>query len=170
MKLELGAYSKRYGWITLDQNDQCDICHDLLEPLPFDDNSIEQIYSSHLLEHFCFPDLIKLLKECYRVLIPNGIFEASVPNMMPYIEAYANPEKFVFPHEVDNNVFHYYSKIDYINYMGHLNGTHHFMFDDENLPLIINSIGFRNVRLRDFKKGLDLLERKDESIYVEGMK
>jgi hypothetical protein len=44
------------------------------------------------------------------------------------------------------------------------------MFDDENLPLIIKHIGFREVKLRDFKEGLDLEGRRDESIYVEGVK
>ena len=171
MKIELGACDKRDGWLTVDRSEGCDINHDLSTTLPFDDDSIEQIYSSHLLEHFYFPDLHKLLLECYRVLVPNGIFEAAVPNMRPYIEAYFKPEgSFVFPHDIDTNTFHYFSKIDLINYMGSLDGAHRFMFDNENLPLIIKNVGFKNVKMRKFKENLDLPHRKNESIYVEAIK
>lgn len=171
MNLELGAFEKRDGWITLDLHPDSDIRHDLLKPLPFGDNSVDQIYTSHLLEHFFFADIIKILKECYRVLVPNGVFSSAVPNMRPYIEAYFSPEKeFVPPHEIDKDHLHYFSRIDLINYMGSLNGLHKWMFDDENLPLIVKSVGFEEVKIREFKDGLDLLGRKDESIYVEGIK
>ena len=169
MKLELGSLAKRDGWTTMDVDGGCDIQHDLMKPLPFPDNSIEQIYSSHLLEHFSFPDMIKLLKECYRILIPNGMFDACVPNMRPFIEAYFKPEG-SFEWLPDYRVFHYFSRIDWINYMGYLDGIHKWMFDDENLPLIIASVGFRNVRSREYKEGLDMPHRKHESVYVEGIK
>lgn len=51
-----------------------------------------------------------------------------------------------------------------------LDGIHRFMFDEENLPLIIQNVGFREVKLRSFKEGLDIREREWESIYVEGIK
>jgi hypothetical protein len=44
------------------------------------------------------------------------------------------------------------------------------MFDEENLLYILNSKGFKNVRLRKFDPTLDLNERDFESIYAEGEK
>ena len=172
MKLELGAFEKREGWVTADLDTRSDLRINLMDALPFADNSVEQIYSSHLLEHFYFIDMNRLLKECLRVLIPGGIFEAAVPNMRPYIEAYLKPEEeFSIPEEkIYRPAFHYFSRIDYINYMGSLGGIHKWMFDEENLPLIISNAGFKNVQLREYKEGLDMLERKWESIYVEAIK
>jgi predicted SAM-dependent methyltransferase len=172
MKIELGSFQKREGWTTVDLDPRADICQDLNSPLSnFKDNSIDQIYSSHLLEHFYYPDMKKLLLECLRILKPNGAFEAAVPNMRPYIEAYLRPSiDFVFPNKIYQPAFHYFSKIDLINYMGSLDGIHRWMFDEDNLPLIISEVGFRNVKLREFKEGLDLFERREESIYVEAVK
>jgi len=172
-KLELGAYEKRKGWIVIDKDPRSDLALDLsFATLPFPDNSVSQIYSSHLLEHFFFPEMERLLKECLRVLQPDGLFEAAVPDMKPYIEAYLKPEgSFVIPEKsIYRPAFHYFSRIDYINYMGYLDGIHKFMFDEENLPLIINYVGFRNCKIRTFKSGLDMPERQHESIYVEAVK
>ena len=54
--------------------------------------------------------------------------------------------------------------------MAYLDGHHHFMFDKENLPLIIAHAGFRDVALRSYESGLDLEARNHESIYVVGVK
>lgn len=172
MKIELGAFEKREGWITIDKDQRSDLCMDLTDPIPFPDNSVDHIYSSHLLEHFYFLDMYKLLRECLRVLKPEGIFEAAVPDMRPYIEAYFKPRgSLIIPEKsLYTPAWHFFSNIDYINYMGSLDGIHKWMFDDENLPLIIENAGFRNVKLREFKEGLDMQERKHESIYVEAVK
>jgi predicted SAM-dependent methyltransferase len=171
MKVELGAFEKRDGWFTIDKDSRSDAPCDLNNGIPLYDNTVDQIYSSHLLEHFFFPEMEKLLKECYRVLKVGGLFEAAVLNMRPYIEAYLNKTEFVISEKsLYKPAYHYFSKIDLINYMGFLDGIHRFMFDEENLPLIIKSIGFREVKIRPFKEGLDMPERQHESIYVEGLK
>lgn len=47
------------------------------ENLPFEDNSFDMVYSSHVLEHI--PNLEKALQEIYRVLKPGGINFCVVP-------------------------------------------------------------------------------------------
>ena len=42
--------------------------HNLVYGLPFPDESIDYLYSSHSLEHFFKDDAVKLLKETFRVL------------------------------------------------------------------------------------------------------
>lgn len=68
-----------------------------VEPLPFADNSIEQIIANQVLEHIetiihykedgkwhrRYPR-VELLKEIYRVLIPGGTLKASVPTEWPF--------------------------------------------------------------------------------------
>jgi len=90
IRLKIGAGNKRGndGWITLDRSLQCDLTWDLRAGLPFPDNSLQSIYSSHTLEHFAFPDLCILLKRCYAALKPGGFFSICVPNARLYIQAY----------------------------------------------------------------------------------
>ena len=165
--LEIGAEKKRSGWHTLDINPYCDICWDLMKGLPFPDNSVQKIYSSHVLEHFSYSDLIKLLKECLRVLAPKGTFSVCIPDASIYISAYVNgrdldPEQFPL-YEV---AFHGNSKIDYVNYIAYMDGHHKHMFDEDNILSILRNVGFSSCRSRDFDAALDLDERKHESIYA----
>jgi len=172
MNLELGSSEKRMpNWVTVDRDIRADICTDLSQGIPFPDGGVDQIYSSHLLEHFYYPDMRNLLLECYRVLKLGGIFKVAVPNMRIYIDAYVKEDKFEIPEQsIYRPAFHFFSKIDYVNYMAYLDGIHRFMFDEENLPRIIADVGFKNVTIRPFELGLDLESRRYESIYAGGVK
>ena len=173
IRLEIGAGPERklLGWTTADMCEGCDLVLDLAKPLPFPDNSVERIYSSHVLEHFYFRDLLKLLAECRRVLKPSGVFSASVPNARIYIEAYARPESFD-PGKYCRHAlaYNYNSKIDFLNYMAYMDGHHRYMFDEENIIAILGKAGFRDSRLRPFEVELDMRERDFQSIYVQAEK
>jgi predicted SAM-dependent methyltransferase len=173
IKLELGAGENRGipGWTYIDSNDQCDLDLDLAQPLPFPDDRVDIIYSSHLMEHFKYTDLLKFLAECLRILKPGGKFSAAVPNARIYLNAYYDPDKFnseMFCRY--KQAYHYNSKIDYVNYMAYMDGHHQYMFDEENLLEVLKKAGFSNVALRYFDKGLDLEFRDFQSIYVEAEK
>lgn len=60
----------------------------LLEPLPFADNSVDGLLASHLLEHFNAQDGLKLLREVKRILVPNGAVLISVPNASYFRKVY----------------------------------------------------------------------------------
>jgi predicted SAM-dependent methyltransferase len=57
------------------------IAHDITSGLPFADNSFDVVYHSHVLEHLQPEAAQSLLKECYRVLKPNGIVRVLVPDL-----------------------------------------------------------------------------------------
>lgn len=173
IRLEIGAGPERKlpGWTTADLSACCDLVLDLTKPLPFPDNSVEKIYSSHVLEHFYFNDLLALLSECRRVLKPSGVFSASVPNARLYIEAYARPESFD-PAKYCRHApaYNYNSKIDFLNYMAYMDGHHRYMFDEENIIAILGKAGFRNPCLRPFDSSIDVAQREYQSIYVQAEK
>lgn len=50
-------------------------------PLPYPDNSVEEIRASHILEHFTFCDAEKAVKEWVRVLKPGGRLRVAVPDV-----------------------------------------------------------------------------------------
>ena len=172
--VELGS-ARREGvpdWVTLDLNGNADINHDLSRPLPFPDGSVDRVYSSHVLEHFTYPrPLLDLLREAHRILRPGGTISAAVPNARVYLEGYFHPEQF------DREKFCAYdvglkfrSRIDVVNFVAYLGGEHKFLFDEENLPRVLEEGGFRNARLRSFDPSIDLPERAYDSIYAEAVK
>jgi predicted SAM-dependent methyltransferase len=173
IKLELGSGAKRgrNGWITVDFDSGCDIRWNLLEPLPIPENSVDRVYCSHVLEHFFYPDLIKLIKEVQRILKNGGSFSVCVPNAELYVKAYLSPiglnefeSKFYKP------AFFYHTPIDYLNYMAYMDGGHRHMFDLKNLLEILRYCGFSKVSSRPFDHELDLQGRDHESIYVLAIK
>ncbi|MDA9932379.1 methyltransferase domain-containing protein [Gammaproteobacteria bacterium] len=48
--------------------------------LPFDDNSVDIIYCSHVLEHLKVSDMKYIIKEFYRCLKENGLIRIAVPD------------------------------------------------------------------------------------------
>ncbi len=173
IKLEMGAGCNRGipGWTYIDTNGQCDLLMDLSQPLAFPDNSVDIIYSSHLLEHFTYPELMSFLAECLRILKPGGSFSAAVPNARIFLDSYHDPDRFnpaiYCPYKP---AYHYNSKIDYVNYIAYMDGHHKYMFDEDNVLEVLRKTGYRNAKLRNADKELDLESRDFQSIYVEATK
>lgn len=166
--LEVGAGDKKgsNGWITIDMTRNCDVFWDLRKGIPFPDESVSRIYSSHFFEHLTFKEGQIFLDECLRVLIPGGTFSICVPNARIYIEAYLNSDldanKFFNYEPAYNNT----TKIDYVNYTAYMDGHHKYMFDEENLVCILKAKGMKNAHIREFDPDLDLKKRDYESIYA----
>ncbi len=172
IKLELGSGAKygSNGWVTVDLSGS-DINWDLRRGIPLKNESVDIIYSSHLLEHIPYKNLIPFLNECSRVLKKDGEFSVCVPNIKNYINAYNSGEEFLNRENywqkgyVDTN-----SKLDQINYMAYMDGEHQYMFDEENLINTILKANFSSAKLRKYNKNIDLLGRDFESIYAVAYK
>jgi len=86
MKLNLGSGSKILdGYTNVDKYDyyKPDIVHDLeIFPYPFEDNSVDEILLSHVLEHIGqSPDVfLKIIKEFYRVCHNDSLIKIIVPH------------------------------------------------------------------------------------------
>lgn len=72
MKIDLGCgLRKKAGFTGVDSSADCgaDVVHDLsVAPWPFDDNSVDEAYSSHFLEHLDGDQRIVFMQELWRVL------------------------------------------------------------------------------------------------------
>jgi predicted SAM-dependent methyltransferase len=62
--------------------------HDAGMLLPFEDNSYDACYCSHVLEHLYCNDALFLLKEIYRILKPGGIVRVVVPDLEDIVRTY----------------------------------------------------------------------------------
>lgn len=84
MRLNIGCgRDYREGWWNSDIGSaKCDARHDIrTERLPFEDNSVELIYISGVLEQILENEhLIHAMNECNRVLKPGCFMEVVVPN------------------------------------------------------------------------------------------
>lgn len=82
MKLNLGGTLKEkpHDWEIVGKDSNSNKNHDLDDyPLPYEDNSIEEIYCSHTLEHLKEP--LKFLEECYRIMEEGARMVIRVPHV-----------------------------------------------------------------------------------------
>lgn len=92
MKVEIGPRWGRIAkeWKAVDIVDRPGVTHvaDWSEGLPFKDESVSLIYTSHTLEHLWWFKVPDALKEAYRVLRPGGVLEIHVPDFRKIVCAY----------------------------------------------------------------------------------
>ena len=50
-----------------------------IRTLPFEADSFDGAYCSHIIEHFTYKDVIRIFSEVYRILKPKGIFVIKTP-------------------------------------------------------------------------------------------
>jgi|SRR5713226_1512368 len=62
--------------------------HDLRKGVPYPDAAFEVVYHSHLLEHFPKESALIFLRECYRVLKPEGVIRVVVPDLEAIVRLY----------------------------------------------------------------------------------
>lgn len=64
-----------------------------IRKLPYADNSVAEIYASHVLEHFSFLERDEVLKEWVRVLEPGGIIRIAVPDQKKMAEEWLKTDE-----------------------------------------------------------------------------
>lgn len=172
IKLDIGGgyRSGVNGWITVDTSYECDLYWDLREGIPFEDGTVDAVYSSHLFEHLTYSEGQGLLRECLRALKPGGMFSIAVPNARMYIEGYLGLRKIPPEYFGWKRAYHGTTAIDAVNYVAYMDGEHKYMFDQENLVHVLQQAGFTDVHERDFDPETDMQERDFESVYAIGVK
>jgi predicted SAM-dependent methyltransferase len=94
MKLVNLGCGQRYhkDWTNIDfvSNSEDVIQHNLLDGIPINDNEVDLVYHSHVLEHFSKEQGVYFIKECYRVLKVNGIIRIAVPDLETIVKEYLN--------------------------------------------------------------------------------
>lgn len=137
-----------YKMVTVDIREdvnpdyRCDIRH-----LPFDNNSFDLVYNSHVLEHFGRWECKDLLKEWLRVLKPGGTLKTIVPNIDWALQAFE--EKKALKPEFKHHVYNVLYGGQTNDYDYHKNG-----WNEETLNLTLRELGLVNIKFE--KKGYNL--------------
>lgn len=94
-RLHIGGREPRPGWkiLNIQPGPDVDYVGSCISLQQFGDNSIDEVYASHVLEHLGFRDeLPKALREIWRVLKPGGTLKISVPDLERLCALFVNPQ------------------------------------------------------------------------------
>lgn len=100
--------------------------------LPYADNTVDEVYCSHVLEHFSFYETDAILAEFVRVLKPGGQLRVAVPDMAKLGKSWG---------EVDDTAAHL--ELAMVTFGGHTDATdiHHTGFTEKSLRERMNAAG-----------------------------
>jgi predicted SAM-dependent methyltransferase len=119
---------------------------DLRHGIPAQDDSLDLVYHSHMLEHLSYLDGITFLKECYRTLAPGARMRVLVPDLEIWINAYTNKNRFFFEEYrkvLDPEIYVTNASI----FMGMLhNHEHKWGYDFDSLKWLVEHVGFVDVK------------------------
>ena len=107
MKLNLGAGSAPIeGYVNLDHKTD-----DEIYPLKIEDNSVDEVRASHVLEHFSHHIVADVIAEWVRVLKPGGVLKIAVPDFewiaRKYLDGADVPiQGYLMGGQVDGDDFH----------------------------------------------------------------
>ena len=139
------------------------VFHNLLYGIPFADNSIDVIFSSHFLEHLFKEQAQAVLREAHRTLRRGGRIRIIVPDLAYAFALYQQGAK-----EKALDLF-------YLESCARQLGTHKYLYDYALIERALIHAGFQQVEQCAFQVGhipdLDVLDnRPDQSLYVEAVK
>jgi predicted SAM-dependent methyltransferase len=107
VRLNLGAGAAAIdGYTSIDRKDGQEVY-----PLAYDDNSVDEIYASHVLEHFSHRETHKVLANWVAKLKPGGLLRLAVPDFTWVAKRYLDGEPintmgFVMGGHVDEDDHH----------------------------------------------------------------
>jgi ubiquinone/menaquinone biosynthesis C-methylase UbiE len=123
------------GWTNVDLYDpkadlKCDV-----KKLPYEDNTVDQIYNCHIIEHFHFHEAFDVLREWNRVLKPGGLFEVETCDFL------ASCKKFIESDEKGRVEMygHFFAKPWFPGQ------THYFLYTETQLRWTLEKCGFKNI-------------------------
>lgn len=143
MKLHLGCGKRNIpGFVHIDAVDYPHVDHvatiDNLSFIP--DNSVDLIYNCHVLEHFKRKDVVRVLREWFRVIKQGGILRISVPDFAKLCEVYQRERNLGLV------VGALFGRQDY------LYNIHYNVFDLNSLSEVLQQAGFEKVRHYDWRQ------------------
>ena len=137
-------YQYRVNWSEV-------IWCDASKKLPYRDQSVSKIYSSHFLEHIPHDKGFIFLKECYRVLKTDGVVRLVVPDLYLHAEKYVESTKKLLDYtSLPNNRDVHDKFLDTI-YGAFLKkkrygAEHYYMYDLPKLVSLLMKVGFKIIK------------------------
>ena len=169
MKLHIGGEQVKEGWkiLNIQKKDGVDYVGDISDLSQFKDNSIEEIYASHVFEHVKKRKIKDTLIGIHRVINENGKFYVSVPDLKLLCKIFIDPKaptkvkvhalQMMYGGQVDDYDFHYFgwnfeflnsylmganfSKVERVNSFGLFEDTSNYK--PYGFPISLNVIAYK---------------------------
>jgi predicted SAM-dependent methyltransferase len=178
-KLHLGCgphYIEGMFNVDLRQDVKTDFCGSLFDMF-IKNNSIDFIWSCHMLEHLEYPKgIVEALELCYKWLKTGGIIRLAVPDLALVAGHYFRNDDSLFKmygHDIDEHLYKTHSRAEVFTYF--MRGWEHkVVFDFELIQELLADAGFRWIEKMPFRKSKlgefehDRFEK--ESMFVEAVK
>lgn len=169
LRLNLGGRgTKIKGFKTVDLSPEHDVDFrsDVSDLSAFKDKTVDQIYASHILEHFPHVKTLSVLKEWYRVLRVDGKLFVSVPDFDRAVDLY---KKYGLSNYLTNLLY---------GDQGYDLAFHYAPFTAARLSFLLNQAGFADSKrilwmpyeMKDCSARVDTLEGKPISLSMEATK
>lgn len=149
------------GFINIDIA-KAPLAMNVLWGLPFDDATVRVVYLSHLLEHLFYPrDVMFLLAEIHRVLMPGGLVRVVVPDIERCLRAYAEADQNFFAQRRENFAWWPEDATPLENFLTYAGvgpepsaifEAHKYGYDFETLARALNRAGFGDIRRSAFQQ------------------
>lgn len=182
-KVQIGGGAHRIdGFLNIDLVPPADLLWDIREGVPLQDDSVEEIFSEHFLEHIDYPRSAKqYVREAHRILAQGGRIITGVPDAAFALSQYPGPLD-----ASDETIERWYSKrvcrgdintrLDLVNlvfrdqdddptYTQHL-----WAYDHEKLVQLFTEAGFTTVEPWTFDPTMANPKRRWGSVYVVATK
>lgn len=153
IKLNLGCGTTMLdGYVNIDtiENEfiKPNVKADITKTLPYESNSVDEIFASHIIEHFRVWQLKEVLNEWRRILKIGGRLVIECPDLEKAIK---NFEK--YPNDITMNMWALYGD----PHFHEPELEHHWIYSYQTLKPILEEVGFTN-----FKEDLALMHGKPD--------
>ena len=146
IKLHLGCgerYLPGYTHVDINKFEHIDIFSPVDKLDMFENNSVEKIYASHILEYFDVVEVYKVLEEWKRILKDKGELKIAVPDFRNLTKIYLETS------DINNVIGPIMGRWELSN--GEVI-YHKQIFDESKLTNILNEVGFKNIERWDWRE------------------
>ncbi|EAW38397.1 hypothetical protein L8106_06339 [Lyngbya sp. PCC 8106] len=132
------------------------------QKFPWSDDTFDNVYTSHMLEHLYPEEGLNCISEVFRVLKKGGVFRIVVPDLDLMIDNYNSNEPEPFLAEF----FEATQRRD--------SNQHHWHYNEKLFHKILSEVGFSKVHRCEYKKGqildVEKIDQRPESLFIEAIK
>ena len=145
IKINMGCGWRDFGeeWVHIDGGDYPHLDSKDIFNLPYEDNSVDLIYASHVIEYFNREEVKGVLNEWIRVLKPGGKLRLAVPNFEELSILYLDNKI-----QLDGILGPLYGQMP----MGDETIYHRTTYDYLSLEDLLSELGMKNIMKWDWRK------------------
>jgi predicted SAM-dependent methyltransferase len=152
-KLQLGTGANVLeGWLNTDVNPSLGsvIFLDTRNSFPIEDGIFDYVFSEHVIEHMQFNEGLFMLRECHRILKPDGRIRIATPDLETLIHLHTTQKNDIQKRYVNWIVDKYLPEVGIYNECVVINNAfrnwgHQFIYDRATLRLAMERADFVNI-------------------------